>query len=117
MRRGELWWGDIPKPTGHRPFLILSRDEACQVRSHITVAPLSTRIRGIEAEVELDVSEGLPKSCIVNLDSILTIRKASLTRRISLLSPAKIAAVDAAICFALSIRPPENRFVANVPIE
>ena len=39
MRRGEVWWADLPPPAGRRPVLLLSRNEAYAVRQLVTVAP------------------------------------------------------------------------------
>jgi len=39
VRRGEIWWADLPPPAGRRPVLLLSRDEAYAIRGLITVAP------------------------------------------------------------------------------
>jgi len=47
MRRGEVWWADLPLPVGRRPVVLLSRNEAYQVRDNVTVAPVTTRIRVI----------------------------------------------------------------------
>ena len=32
MRRGEVWWADLPRPLIHRPVLIITRDSAITVR-------------------------------------------------------------------------------------
>jgi mRNA interferase MazF len=85
--------------------LLLSRNEAYAVRDLVTVAPLTTRIRQIPSEVLLGVEEGLPKRCVANLDTVTTIPKATLSRRIAALPPAKLAAVESAIGFALGLRP------------
>lgn len=105
MQRGEVWWADLPAPAGQRPVLLLSRNEAYAVRDLVTVAPLTTRIRQIPSEVLLGVEEGLPKRCVANLDTITTIPKATLSRRIAALPPAKLAAVESAIGFALGLQP------------
>jgi len=60
---------------------LLSRDEAYLVRDLVTVAPVTTRIRGIPVEVRLGIEDGLPNSCVVNLDTITTIPKRSLSER------------------------------------
>jgi mRNA interferase MazF len=85
--------------------LLLSRNEAYAVRDLVTVAPLTTRIRQIPSEVLLGVEEGLPKRCVANLDTVTTIPKATLSRRIAALPPAKLAAVESAIGFALGLQP------------
>lgn len=103
MRRGEVWWADLPPPAGRRPVLLLSRNSAYTVRSLITIAPITTTVRDIPVEVPLGPADGLPRPCAVNCDSIATISKTLLAGRITVLSPAKLAAVNAAIRFALSI--------------
>jgi len=40
------------------------------VRQLVTVAPVTTRVRRIPTEVALGVGEGLPKACVVNLDTL-----------------------------------------------
>ena len=103
MRRGEVWWASLPAPVGRRPVLLLSRNEAYQVRSLVTVAPVTTRVRQIPVEVLLGPADGLPRECVVNLDSLVTIRKGSLQGRITALASNKLRAVEAALRFALAL--------------
>ena len=101
MKRGEVWWAELPKPIGRRPVVLLSRDEAYRVRNAVTVAPVTTTIRNIPVEVALDEKDGLPRKCVVNLDSIITIAKTHLKERMALLRVEKLSAIDKAIKFAL----------------
>jgi len=103
MQRGEIWWAELEPPAGRRPVLLLSRDEAYSVRELITVAPVTTRMRRIPSEVPLGLEDGLPKSCVANLDTITTIAKASLRDRLAILSVEKQKAVEAALHFALGM--------------
>lgn len=103
MRRGEVWWADLPPPTGRRPVVLLSRDEAYDIRDLVVVTPVSTRIRGIRAEVALGLAQGLPRPGAANLDVIMTVSKRRLERHITTLSPDKLQAVEAAIHFALGL--------------
>jgi len=103
MRRGEVWWAELPEPAGRRPVLLLSRNEAYAVRELITVAPITSRIRRIPTEVALGRADGLPRRCVVNLDSLTTIPKRVLTRRLTALAPEKVGAVDRALRFALGL--------------
>jgi len=103
MRKGEVWWAKLPPPLGRRPVVLLSRDEAYTVRSAISVAEVTTRIRDIPVEVALGPEDGLPKRCVVNLDTIVTIRKELLIERITILRNEKVEQIDSAIKFALSI--------------
>ncbi len=103
MRRGEVWWAGFPPPAGRRPVLLLSRDEAYLVRSLVTVAPITTRIRGIPVEVALGSEDGLPRACVVNLDSIVTVSKLHLEERIATLSAGKMKAAEQSLRFALAL--------------
>lgn len=103
MRRGEIWWAHLPPPVGTRPVLLLSRDEAIVARESVTVAPATTKKRGLQTEVLMSVREGMPKDCVINLDSIGTVEKATLGQRICLLSSEKMDQVHQAIKFALDL--------------
>ena len=103
MRRGEIWWAELEPPVGRRPVLLLSRNEAYSVRSLVTVAPVTTRIRGIPSEVPLGIDDGLPQDCVANLDTITTIPKDCLRSRLVVLSVKKLKEIEAAIYFALGI--------------
>ena len=103
MKRGEVWWVDMPPPAGRRPAVLLSRDAAYQVRAAITVAPVTRTIRSIPVEVRLDRSDGMPARCVVNLDDITTLPKVLVKQRITALSAEKIRQIDDAIRFALDL--------------
>lgn len=103
MRRGEIWWAELAPPAGRRPVLLLSRDEAYSIRELVIVAPVTTRIRGIPSEILLNLEDGLPKPCVVNLDTITTIAKASLQGKLTDLSPEKLKSVEAALHFVLGL--------------
>jgi mRNA interferase MazF len=103
MRRGEIWWAELPAPAGRRPVVLLSRNEAYAVRELVTVAPVTTRIRGIPTEVPLGPAEGLPKTCVVNLDTITTIPRRTLSAVIGPLPAEKLAAVERSLMFALGV--------------
>jgi mRNA interferase MazF len=103
LKRGEVWWADLPPPAGRRPVVLLLRDESYAIRTLVTFAPVTSRVRGIPVEVALGPPDGLPRMCAANLDTINTVAKARLVQRISTLSPIKMQAIDAAIRFALGL--------------
>ena len=103
MKKGEVWWADLPHPVGRRPVVLLSRNEAYAVRNAVTVAEVTATIRGIPVEVPLGQKEGLKKKCVVNLDTIATIRKDLLIEKLAALSHEKIKDIDRALKFALAI--------------
>jgi mRNA interferase MazF len=104
MRRGEVRWAELPRPVGRRPVVLLSRDVAYRVRTSITVGLVTRVARNIPVEVALGPEDGMPQQCVVNLDDILTIPKARLADRITMLSPEKMTAVSRAVVFALDLK-------------
>lgn len=103
MQKGEVWWAELPPPLGRRPVLLLSRDEAYAIRNAVTVAEITTTIRDIPVEVLLDQKDGMPKRCVINLDTLATIRKELLKARITVLKAEKMNQVNTAVKFALAL--------------
>ncbi|MFH1442118.1 MAG: type II toxin-antitoxin system PemK/MazF family toxin [Candidatus Omnitrophota bacterium] len=103
MKRGEVWWAEQPEPIGRRPVVLLSRDEAYEARNAVSIAQITTTIRNIPVEVQLDEKDGLPHKYVINLDTITTIRKAIITKRICSLRAEKIEQINKAIKFAQAL--------------
>jgi len=104
MHKGEIWWAKLPSLIGKRPVVLLSRNEAYSVRNAVTVAEVTSTIRHIPVEVNLGTEDGLPKKCVINLDTIITVRKELLIEKITDLVPEKINQVEEAIRFALDLK-------------
>ncbi len=100
MKRGEIWWARIDKD---RPVLLLSRDEAYEMRAMVIVAPATTTIRGFSLEIGIGRREGLSRDCVVNCDSLVTVPKVDLIRRAGAVTAAKLRQVDSALRFALGV--------------
>ena len=103
MQKGDIWWANLPEPIGRRPVALLSRNEAYEVRNSVMVAEVTSTIRNIPVEVRIGKRENIPKECVINLDTIITIRKELLDQRIVHLDSGKISEVDDAIKFALDL--------------
>ena len=101
MNQGDIYWYTFRQPDKRRPVLILTRHSAVSFLTSITIAPLTTTIRGIPTEVVLTSEDGVQTSCVVNLDNIQTISKANLGAFITHLPPEKMREVRLAIAFAL----------------
>lgn len=104
MRRGEVWWVRFPPPVGPRPAVLVSRNQAYGVRAAITVVPLTRTVRGIRVEVPLGPADGMRQAGVANADDITTVPKRWIDRYITVLSPGKSEALEAAIKFALDLR-------------
>jgi mRNA interferase MazF len=100
MNRGELWWLEHPE-AGRHPACILTRPGAIPVMQQVMVAVATTRIRDIPTEVHLGPEDGMPKECVLPMDSIAPVSKALLTERITRLGPAKLAEVCQALNLAM----------------
>jgi mRNA interferase MazF len=103
VQRGEVWWTDFPEPVGRRPALLISRNETYTMRTSLTVAAITTRIRDIPSEVKLGAVDSMPRDCTVNMDAIHTLTTARLIRRMTVLSESKMQEVNKAIIFALGL--------------
>lgn len=72
-----IWLGQLDKI---RPVLILTREQVRQVRHLVTVAPITTTIRGLRSEFLVGQRNGLDHDSVVNVDSIATISRDQLIR-------------------------------------
>jgi mRNA interferase MazF len=102
MTQGDVYWYIFRAPDKRRPVLILTRNSAISFLTGITVAPITTTIRGIPSEVFLTpADDGVVTDCAVNADNIQTIQKTNLGAYITHLSLDRMREVRAAIEFAL----------------
>ena len=100
VARGEVWWHEHPDER-RRPYLVVQRDAAIPVLNQILAVPATRTRRGIPTEVDLDESDGMPQPCVLTLDNLRQVRPAFLTRRITVLGPARMHEVCDALHAAL----------------
>ena len=101
MNQGDVYWYKFREPDKRRPVLILTRTAAIAFLTSLTIAPITTTIRGIPTEVVLTEADGLFATCAVNADNLQTIPKAKFGGFITHLKPAHMREVRKAIQFAL----------------
>lgn len=101
LDRGEVRLCGFPAPEKPRPVLILTRTAAIRHLSRVTVAPITSSIRGVPSEVSLDLDDGMKQPCVVNLHNVVTVAQKSLGARLAQLSPERMREVCAALDFAL----------------
>lgn len=68
-----------------RPALILTRQSKLHLLSWVTVAPITSTIRGITSEVRVGPRNGLDHDCVVSCDNITTVRGDTVHDTIGLL--------------------------------
>jgi mRNA interferase MazF len=68
-----------------RPVLILTRELVRPHLATVTVAPITTTIRGLSTEVAVDAANGLAGPSVVSCDNITTIPTDTLGEQIGVL--------------------------------
>ena len=101
IARGEIRLVRFPAPDKARPVLVLTRDSATAYLSRITVAPITSTIRGVPSEVIVGPEDGLKAPSAVNLHNVLTVAKENLGRRVAQLGDDRMREVCRALGFAL----------------
>jgi len=100
--RGDIFDADVPD-LGVRPVLIVTRKVAIPVLSSVTVAPITSTVRGVGSEVSLNSEHGLESPSVASCDNLTTIKKAQLGRRRGTLPFEDVARLDDALRFALQL--------------
>jgi mRNA interferase MazF len=79
-----------------RPVLVLTRELVRPQLATVTVAPITTTLRGLSTEVPLHAANGLAGPSVVSCDNITTIPTTALGTQIGvLLDPQERALSDA----------------------
>lgn len=100
LKRGEIWLLDLPRPDKRRPVLVLSRPSLISLLHTVTVAAITSSLRGAPTEVELGVAEGLKQVSCVNLCNLFTIEKRRLRTFVGTVSAEKMRDVCQALFVA-----------------
>jgi mRNA interferase MazF len=103
VKRGEVWWAELPPPVGNRPVVILTRDAVLHSIGAIAVALVTRTVRQLPTEVVLGRRQGLPVRCVANLDNVLTVPRQRLQRLMGALDAFKVDELNRAIKAALDV--------------
>jgi mRNA interferase MazF len=101
VNRGDVYDADLPG--GRRPVVVLTRDWAIPVLTSVTLAGITSRIRGLPTEVPVGQDHGLDRESVVNCDTIFTAPKSSLGRRRGELDPESLDRLRSALLLALDL--------------
>ena len=101
VSRGEVRLCRFAPPDKQRPVVVLTRTSAIAHLASVTVAPVTSTVRGVPSEVILDIDDGMKGPCAINLHNAVTVAQARLGRRVTTLSGARLEEVCAALRFAL----------------
>jgi mRNA interferase MazF len=100
VNRGEIWHAQVGRK--RRPVLVLTRNEVLEVRSLVTVAEITSTMRGLAAEVPIDHElAGLDQESAINCDGLHTVPQSMLTGHVGAIDKKDLKRVCAAIDYAL----------------
>ncbi|MEV0127775.1 type II toxin-antitoxin system PemK/MazF family toxin [Dactylosporangium sp. NPDC050688] len=88
-----------------RPVVVLTRERVRPHLNRVTVAPITTTVRGLHTEVEVGQRNGLDQRCVVSCDNIATIAQSDLGRVLGYLLPDQEQALARAIRTAFDLEP------------
>jgi mRNA interferase MazF len=101
VARGEIRLYNFAQPDKKRPVVVLTRDSAIAYLSTVTVAPITSTIRGVPSEVVLNEEDGMKASCAVNLHNAITVNQDRLGKRLAQLSSLRMNEICCALRFSL----------------
>jgi mRNA interferase MazF len=101
IERGDVRLYSFSAPDKKRPVVVLTRDSAIGYLSTVTVAPVTSTIRGVPSEVVLSEDDGMKTSCAVNLHNAVTVSQQHLGKRVAKLSSLRMSQICAALRFSL----------------
>lgn len=97
----EVWWVAFDR-AGRRPALVLNRPEAVDRLERLLVAPASTIERQLVSEVRLDEADGMPRPCVLQLDTPELVHRRRLVEYVTTLTPGRWHEVCAALGAAVN---------------
>jgi len=86
-----------------RPVLILTRELVRPHLSRVTVAPITSTVRGLSTEVPVGAANGLDHECVISCDNIVTVPTSALGRQLGYLLPTQELELTAAIHAAFDL--------------
>jgi mRNA interferase MazF len=101
IERGEVRLFRFEPPDKERPVLVLTRSSAIPYLARVTIAPITSTIRGVPSEVALGVEDGMRQPCAANLHNVITVRRDALGKRVAQLDARRMREVCVALGFAL----------------
>lgn len=89
-----------------RPVLVLTRDTARAVMTKVTVAPITSTVKGLSSEVAVGRANGLEHDSAISIDNVVTIPADLLGRSLGFLSPDQEHDLARAIVLAYDLEVP-----------
>ena len=90
-----------------RPVLVLTREAVRPYLNRLTVAPITSTIRGLSTEVPVGPANGLAHHSVVSCDNVVTVPKSALGKHLGYLLPDQEPTLAEAILAAYDLDPPD----------
>jgi mRNA interferase MazF len=112
MQRGDIWWANLPEPTGsaagyRRPVLVIQADAFTKSRiATVIIVAITSNLRLAVApgNVFLPATEsGLPKDSVINVSQIITLDKSMLDEYVDRISATTLTQVEEGIRLVLDV--------------
>ena len=112
MKRGEIWWADLPNPVGSgpgykRPVLVVQSNPFNASRiATVIVATVTSNLALAEAPGNVRIAKsdsGLPQPSVVNVSQLITLDRSILTKKIKVLPGAVLDKVDIGLKLVLAL--------------
>ena len=100
VNRGEIWRLHVPHPDKRRPVLVIARSALIPLLHTVTVAAVTSTLRGSPTEVAIGVDEGLKQASCVNLCHLFTVPQRHLKGFVGTLGADKMHEVCRALAIA-----------------
>ena len=112
MRRGEIWWANLPTPSGsgpgmRRPVVVTQSNAFNESRiSTVVVAVITSNLALAAAPGNIRLSRtssGLKKASVINVSQVLTLDKSYLAERVKALPNPVLKELDNGLRLCLGL--------------
>lgn len=86
-----------------RPVVVLTREAARAAMTKVTVAPITTTVKGLSSEVPVGAHNGLDQDSVVSVDNVVTIPAQLLGRTVGFLTTDQESLLARAIVLAYDL--------------
>ena len=86
-----------------RPVVVLTREAARAAMTKVTVAPITSTIKGLSSEVRVGPRNGLESDSVISVDNVVTIPATALGRTVGYLTTEQDSLLARAIVLAYDL--------------
>ena len=110
ISQGDVWWADLPEPTGsgpgfRRPVVVVQADALNRSRiATVVCVPLTSNLKWADAPGNVRLTPqltGLSKESVANVSQVITLDKSLLAERSGKLPQAKLELILSGIDIVL----------------